>query len=147
MKKKILGITVLLAVVAISLTFTACPDTQEHSVLFINKTNVDIILQGNFGTKTLPKCVRNGTGYTNGEYTASMTGKPVVLDRIVINDTQVGASPETYIYLTGDVTASQKQPNSGSISLESGVITFEPVTGIGFNPAAVPKIDAISFDD
>jgi hypothetical protein len=144
--KKFLGITVLLAVVAACLTFTACQDTNVRSVLFINKTKVDIILQGNFGTLTLPKCVVSGINATDGQVTASMTGKPVVLERIVINDTQVGANPEQYIYLDGDVTASQKQPNSGAISLESGVITFTPLILEGGNPAK-PKIDTISLDD
>ena len=146
--KKILGITVLLAVVAMGLVFTACPDIQERSVLFINQTTIDIRLQGNFGTLTLPKATKSGTNVTDGEVTAKMTGKPVILERIVpTGNPLVEAQPENYIYLDGDVTASQKQPNSGAISLESGIITFKPLQVLGGNPISPFKIDAISFDE
>ena len=148
--KKILGITALLAVVALCLAFTACPlDEDIRTINFINETRLDITLTFTNVEQVLLGGIRaNGEPVTAGrspKATRTLTGKDIILTTIAIgslSDDEI----EKYIDIVGMVTPG-KNSNKG-VSLGSGTMTFKAITGVsGGNPATPQKIDTIMLDD
>ena len=137
MKKKF-GIVVILALVAMCLAFTACPqDNTKRSVTFVNHTLATIRINGNFdeGSIKLDPATKSGTVFIYDEKTGSKVGADVTISGITAEkDGQIVSADDlnTYIYLDGIAKLSKKQPKDGAVSLSSGTLSFEawpPSTG------------------
>jgi len=149
--KKILGIAVLLAIVAVCLTFTACPDTTERYVTFINQTTATIRITGNFAPVKLEPAKKwtNNLGYDDFEQTVTKVGEDITIEGITAdsyNDEQLNQ----YVYIWGTVIAGEKQPKDGkSVALKSGTLYFTariPGTVGGYNPV-FPSLKIDTLDE
>jgi len=142
MKKKILGITVLLAVVAMCLTFTACPPPEDNVVRFVNYTacKITITIKGGeiFDLQKLTSLTADPDSHT-----VTKSGD-IVLQTIAFDNGTVSQKPEDYITIDGQATGGKKQYSNG-INLGSGTINFRPIDILG-NPA-MPRINIIPQDD
>jgi hypothetical protein len=147
--KKILGSAVLLAVVAVCLTFTACPDTVEREVNFINDTSSIVIISfENASALTIPASTKNTAPGEGPMKTAKKTGEDLILLAIVFSNPQIGAigdGAENYVQLDGAVIAG-KEVKKG-LALANGTIIFSPKRGMDNNPASWPKISTIPLDE
>jgi len=137
-KKKILGFTVLFAVLALSFTLTACaPDTEERYVTFVNETSLVITVT----CKGLaPVILQKGTPGDPKRDTVKKTGSDIVLETIDFGNTTVqqaymagDGSIENYVFITGQVTGGK--PAKNGLTLGSGTLTFGRNLITGGNPA------------
>ena len=142
MKKKILGITVLLAVLAMCLTFTACPPAEDNAVNFFNYTGVDVTVNIKGGiTFTLPKIV--GLVAQPTKNTVTKKGD-IVLQTVDFGNLTFDQVAQ-YIIIDGSATGGKKKYADG-INLGSGTINFRADQSVDGN-LALPSIDEISLDD
>jgi len=130
MKKRILGITVLLAVVVLGIAFTACQDTEERICDFYSLVMDAKITVTCAGSKpnsfTLEKATATGK---SGPVTVTRTGKDIEVTNITVEGFE-GYSAANLIEYQGAVKA--------------GSVTFvvKPQNGVLFY-----KIDTIPLDD
>jgi len=146
MKKRILGIAVLLAVVAMGLTFTACPpDNDVREVTFINQTKIQIRIKcEGIPLVTLPAAELKGGKIVDGEKSVSSTGKDIVIEHITFDDDLVQLSPTTYLTMTGSATGGK--PVADGVSLKSGILYFTALSIEGGNHIGF-KISTIPLDE
>ena len=149
--KKILGITVLLAVIAMGLVFTACPDTTEREVTFINDTSSSVVISfKNASDVRLAASTKSTPSGEGPSGTARKVGEDLILLAIVFAKQELGAigdGAENYVTLSGAVIAG-KEVKEG-LALANGTITFSPKKGEGMdgNPAGWLKIGTIPLDE
>jgi len=152
-RKKILGITALLALVAMCLAFAACKvDDEERSVTFINKLGiaVDITFQGLAPVHLDP--ITLATTPATSRATVSTKGKDIVLLTISFDDATVEASPNSYVMLDGDLVGGKgkRKKDAEGVALSSGTLTFypDPSQDNNANPAAPKgKVNVVQLDD
>jgi hypothetical protein len=138
MKKRILGITALLAVLAMCLTFTACPPPEDNVVTFFNETalNLQITIKGG-ETFSLNGIVGLADPST---HTVTKSGD-IVLQTI----TASGYSQEQlsqYIEIDGALTGGKQKYKDG-INLGSGAVYFKADRTVTGNPAIPLSINII----
>jgi len=142
MKKKILGITALLAVLAMCLIFTACPAAEDNVVTFFNETalTLQVTIKGG---ETFP--LKGIVGLADpSTYTVTKSGD-IVLQTI----TATGYTSEQlgqYIDVEGALTGGKQKYKDG-INLGSGTIYFRADRTILGNPAIPAKISIIPQDE
>jgi len=140
MKKGILGITALLAVVAMVLAFTTCDsllgdkdDGVERVVTFQNFSSavIEITCEGTPNRVVLGKPTLQGD---KTEETVRRTGFPIKLKTLAITDPPNIPDPWDYIELSGSLAPANKQGKNG-LSLDSGTLAFNAARGVnGINP-------------
>jgi len=148
MKKKILGIAALLAVLAMCLTFTACPkDEEERSVTFVNnlKIGIDITIKGG-PTFSLAGLANASAKADKREVTKK--GEDIVIMTISFDQPLVQADPGRYIVLDGDLVAGKNKTGADAqgLALSYGFLYFNPNLAEAQNPAGF-KIGTILLDD
>jgi len=152
MKKKILGITALLAVLAMCLTFTACPpDNELRSVDFVNELGITVALsfEGQSGI-TLAAVTKTSTP-PDSKKTVERTGKDIVLTGITFGDPNVDRDPTQYVMLEGNLLPGNQKRGKDAIgvALSGGTLYFRIVPDMpsNANPASPKKVDVIQLDD
>jgi hypothetical protein len=147
MKKIILGLTALLAMVTFCLTFTSCPQDNEERVLtFTNHTGaiINITCEGSPAAFSLQKA--SGPLDETKRQEVRRTGKDIVIT--TISFTPANDDPWRYITLEGNAAPPTKQVKNG-VALGSGFIDFVLNSGdqmIG-NPYPISKISEIQLGD
>jgi len=145
MKKKIFGITVLFAVLAMCFTFTACPQPEDNSVTFINETAIDIRVNIKGGISFPLAGLTSLTGKPD-EYTVTKSGDIVLQTVDFSSSSMVAADPSRYINLEGSITGGKQKYRDG-YNLGSGTIRFTANREEAGNPAIVGDIKVIPLDD
>jgi len=147
MKKRILGIFALLALVAMCVTFTACVvDTEERIVTFTNELGVPVNLTfSNINPNVITlAAVTLAKTPPDSRQTVTLVGKDIGLIDISFGSGVTEADVEVKgTLITGDdKSAAQVR----GLPLKAGTITFYPRPGaVG---AVIPaKIDVIQLDD
>jgi len=146
MKKRILGITVLLAVLAMCVTFTACVvDQDERSVTFINttKSRIEIVFKNAPSISIDPLPSVSTPDADAPRNTAKKKGEDLILKTIVF--TIAGATLD-HVVFEGAVEA---EVVKDGISMSYGTIIIRPKTGPDYlaNPVAFLKFGSIPLDD
>ena len=144
MKNRILGISVLLAVIALSLVFTACPpDTEDRVISFANNTSLPITVysDGNPPILQLPKVERSTDPATTGTITKS--GKDITISKFDYNNDLVNDNPGKYIDFSASIVGKNTK---GGLTVGSGSIVFSPFRETG-SPAYTWKISVIPHDE
>jgi hypothetical protein len=147
MKKRILGITALLAVLAMVLAFTACdglldktdPDAV-YEVTFINNSaaEIDIVcLNSTPSTFTLKAAA--STGDDTQRQLVTRKGKEIELSTIEITIPSL-TDPWDYVEVTGSAVPGSTKGKNG-LTLKAGTIKFSAVKGNGYLDY---KIDTIA---
>jgi lipopolysaccharide export LptBFGC system permease protein LptF len=149
MKKKILGITALLAVLAMVLAFTACDgllgdkdDGEERTVTFINNSQaeIEITCQGTPNSFTLEAAANRGDD--SKKQLVTRKGKDIILTTIVV--TKPAGIPQgdqwKYIEVTGSAVPGNSKGKDG-LALKSGTIKFSGVKGNDFLEYKIDTID------
>ena len=130
MKKRILGIAALLAVVAVSLTFTACPpDNDERSVTFINKTSSAVIITFQNAPEISLAAARLNDppdGNPKCRDTARKTGADLILNTITFENPLI---QDGDILIEGSVVGGKQKSNVKGVALAYGTIIFSPAMG------------------
>jgi len=141
MKKRILGITALLAALAMGLTFTACP-AENNVVTFFNETNIALTVTIKGGeTFTLAGIVGLADPTS---YVVTKAGD-IVLQTI----TATGYTSDDlsqYLEIDGALTGGKQKYKDG-INLGSGAVYFRADRTIGYNPIAPLSINVIPQDE
>jgi len=146
-KKKILEITVLLAVIAICLTFAACPkpDEDERSVTFINRTASPITITFQNAPTINLKAQEKKTD-PEGRATATKKGADLILNTITFELSTLNDG-DIVIDEKSTVIAGKDSKKVDGISLAYGTIIFTPKLGDDTNPALPKKISTIQLND
>jgi hypothetical protein len=150
MKNRILGITVLLAVVVMGFAFiVSCGPGEDTSVVFVNKTTVEITVttDGNRKSITLPRA----TLQTNPSETETKAGTLTLTGFNSGNSTVDG---DFFKYVDLSVNAADVKGTKKGMSMGSGTVTFVPRLRddddavIEGNPAnQFSKISVIALDE
>jgi len=134
-RKRILGITALLAVLVMVLSFTTCnleekDDGEPRSVMFINQSEAKIRVTCSVGTPssfTLEKATSSLDDRQKMEVTN--TGKDIVLQTITVLD-PVMPDPWDNIEVSPNSTlVGGNGKRKDGLSVKSGVIIFQAVRG------------------
>jgi len=155
MKNRILGITVLLAVVALGFAFVvSCAPPEDTELFFINKTGVKITIQ----TDGIPSLVELEKAGPNNNYSVTKSstkkGGDITILKIDFGNSIPLNKWDEYLDVEITTLPTQKKPPKGKLTLGSGTMTFKPTEkdedGRTWDPnmnPAVPKISAISLDE
>ena len=149
MKKKIFGITALLAVLAMALMFTTCgadflnggddPDA-EYSCIFVNHSAAKITLiftRGKPSSFTLEPAAN--TGDDTKTQTVTNTGKKIVLSSISFEPSM--PDPWKYVEFANGSTANVGKSGKDGVELISGKIIFRAVQGNGYLDYKIDTVD------
>ena len=135
MKKKILGIAVLLALVAMCLTLVACPPLDEDVyVRFENKTKIKITItcKGMAPIDLPAATMTSSTPVDVGPGKGSIVLQTITFDNSIVQD-----NPETYIEVTGSLIPGKKNGKEAQgLSLAGGTCIFNANQAVNGNPAA-----------
>ena len=144
MKNRILGITVLLAVVVVGLAFiVSCGPAEDTEIAFTNKTATTIEISTDGSPATITLRAQVGVLGTPDTQTVTKKGGEITLKAITYGLSTVDGDPDKYIDITGTVTLG-KGNKKGGVSLGSGTMVFSALSGVeGGNPAAPSKISVI----
>jgi len=140
-RKRILGITALLAVIAICLAFTACPpDEEERMVNFYNASAADIELTCAGSTPSIVSLPRSPTQTDmTGPVTVTRKGKDIEITSMAILNYSVPLGDEfNYITIRGSLTGGKPG------TIKAGTIIFEAVKTNGIIPW---KVDTVPLDE
>ena len=155
MKNRILGITVLLAMVVLGLAFMSCPaDTDDRVITFTNMCSIPISIVTDAGSVNL----KRATISDNPSETITKKGSDITLTSITYNNGTgvVNDDPDNYIDISGTVTPGKGKSKGGGVSLGSGTMIFVPRTldkdgnahGANGNPANIfTNISVIPLDE
>jgi hypothetical protein len=149
MKKRIFGIAVLLAVVAMCLTFAACPKpNDERSVTFVNELKncaIDISIKGgpNVHLEGISSMSEPGK-----RETVTKKGEDITIMTVTFADSQVQANPSQFVILDGDLVAGKdkKGKDADGLSLSYGFLYFKGDQTVAGSPL-VFKMDTLSLDN
>ena len=154
MKKRILGITVLLAVLAMCVTFTACVvDQDERSVTFVNYTAKTITLSFKNVSAVILQALpsQSATGDQVPHETRTKKGEDIILMSISFEGgtTLEEALDNGYLdFSESSLVPGETVKNQKGMSLAYGTMVFRPATGVsGGNPLNFPKIGMVTLDD
>jgi hypothetical protein len=158
MKNRILGITVLLAVLALGLAFMSCPAVEEDTeIVFTNNTKIPIIINSDGEPKVLNLDEAKSI-FVPTVKSITKKGSAINITAIKYNSSLIAGddSGDRYIELSGSVAPGDKKKPKQGVSLGSGSIVFSAQTidtnGEAFgennrNPASWLKISAIPQDE
>jgi len=150
MRKRILGMTALFAVLVMVLAFTACdadflnggddPDA-EYSCIFINHSAAKISLTFSRGTPPT-HILERADDLNDNTKTVTVTnkGKKIVLSSIAIVEPTL-ADPWDYIEFAPGSTANAGKSGKNGIELIGGTIIFQAVRGNEFLPYKIDALD------
>jgi len=148
-KTRFLGIAALLAVVALALTFTACPevaDDVEREVEFINRSaaKIKISCPGSLPSSYTLNAAKSQADQNPDSIVVKRTGKDIELANIIIIDPEI-EDPWTYIDISGSATAGKGKGNG--IFLKEGTLIFSAAKGVEGGNILPYKIDVIPLDE
>jgi hypothetical protein len=123
MKKRILGIAALVAVLAMGLTFTACPPPEDNAVIFNNYTTVDITVTIKGGEVFTLK--RLTSLFADPDTKTVKKAGDIVLQGISTSSAVVNADIGKYIDIDGNATGGKQKYKDG-VNLGSGILNFRP---------------------
>ena len=134
-RKRILGITALLAVLVMVLSFTTCnleekDDGEPRSVLFINQSEARIRFTFSVGTPssfTLEKATSTTDDTKFQEVTN--TGKDIVLQTITVLDPSMPDPWDNIEISPNSTLVGGNGKRKDGLSVKSGVIIFRAVQG------------------
>ena len=155
MKKRILGITALLAVLVMILSFTTCDallgdkDDGVRSVKFVNHTSaiIEITCQSDDAPSFT---LQRATSLNDNDQFKEVTraGKDIILTTITVTSPYLGGEPWKYIEVDGSAVGGTQKKGKDGLPLKQGTIIFVPTKGLeGGNPAGTWKIDVIPLDE
>lgn len=129
-KKGLWGITVLAAVIAMGLAFTACPpDNAERTVTFENNLRISVSLdiQGE-PPVDLPGLQLSTDDPTRK--TVTKKGEDIVLQGITFGNPVVDAAPDDFVILRGTLIGGTEKRGKQmkGIPLAGGTLIFAPDT-------------------
>ena len=143
MKKKLLGITALFAVLAMAFAFSACDlsnlgggldkeDGAERTVNFENYSNAKITITCKGST---PSSVELAKAPRQGECSRASVKRAgiIMIDSIAITDPANVPDAWNYIELGGGLAPADKQGKNG-MKLEGGTLAFYAARTGDFNP-------------
>ena len=154
MKNRILGITVLLAVVVLGLAFMSCPaDTEDREITFTNRLSVAINVITDGVPASLPLDAAGGKNDLTKKGTVTKKGADIKLVNITSPSSGEVNSEAKFTYIDLDLSgiSSTSKDKSGNYLLGSGSVVIKPQElnggdgwGSGGNPIGFTKISVIT---
>jgi len=152
MKKKILGIAALVAVIGQAFVFSTCQlplDEDVRTVTFYNQTSVDITINCQADNVNSFKLTKAKTQLDEEQYkTLTRKGKDIIINSITVGQ-QMGAAGDEwdYIEVKGSAVGGTQKKGQSGLALKFGDIYFVPAKGKDPNPAGTWKVTAIPQDE
>jgi len=155
MKNRILGITMLLAVIVLGLAFMSCPaDTEEdREITFTNRLSVDINVITDGTPASLPLAAASSKSDLTKKGTVTKKGADIKLVNITGTASEL-SSENIFRYIDLDLSgiSSTSKDKNGNYLLGSGSIVIKPQElddngegwGSGGNPIGFTKISVIT---